>query len=139
MARLDVPLGETVRVPDSSAPLWCQVELRPSVRGRLRNVVLRPSRVLMEYTTADGTRSAFVVPAMMSSGFLLSPAVRTTAAFAILTTHGVVPPDGRVRTIRLIPELEGNFEQRVRVQFARVAEISEVSSGTEPRQVPLTP
>jgi len=120
VARLEATQGGMVLVPESSAPLWCQVELRPSIQGRLRNLLLRPSRVTMEYTTDDTTRSAVVVPAMMRGGFLLSPVVRTTAAFGELMTSEIVPPRSRVRTIRFIPEIEGDFEQPVTIRFARI-------------------
>jgi hypothetical protein len=120
VASLEALQGGVVLVPESSAPLWCQVQLRLSIQGGLRNLLLRPSRVMMEYTTKEGTASALVVPAMMPGGFLLAPAVRTTAGFAALMTNRLVPPESRVHSIRFIPEIAGDFEERITIRLACV-------------------
>ena len=110
VASLEALQGGVVLVPESSAPLWCQVQLRLSIQGRLRNLLLRPSRVMMEYTTKEGTASALVVPAMMPGGFLLAPAVRTTGRLCSTDDE----PSGPSRIARAFDSLHPRDRRRLR-------------------------
>ncbi|HEY1231359.1 MAG TPA: hypothetical protein VGF26_28995, partial [Ramlibacter sp.] len=67
--------GTQFRLP-SSGPLWAEIDVRPTVLGRLAGLVFKvpPLTLVMRY--ADGSRKTYrFVPGLARSGFLLSPTV----------------------------------------------------------------
>jgi hypothetical protein len=120
IATFETRIGTTIVTPDSDAPLWCSVDMRPSLIGTLRGTLLRPSRVQLDYTSGASHGHADVVPAMIRGGFLLSPLVRDNAAFARLMQRAPVPPDARIRTIRIAADDAADFDPRITVHISRV-------------------
>ncbi|MEP9368689.1 hypothetical protein [Xanthobacter sp. VNH20] len=69
-------LRETMAVPATPHPLFVTMDLRPTLFGRLLNLVFRAPPVFLELKTAAGHEVTFrLIPAMARAGFFLSPII----------------------------------------------------------------
>jgi hypothetical protein len=78
----EAQLGVPFEVPEGI--VFAKVELRPTLFGRLLNVIFRPPEIRLILELANGsTRDFRVISTMMETGFLLSPLVETTPSLAL--------------------------------------------------------
>ena len=83
--RASYKLGQRIALPDSQRQLFANFDIKPTLRGRLAGVLLKPEPLYITVTLKNGSQSRFtVIPNMARSGFLLSPLVRNTAEFGLL-------------------------------------------------------
>lgn len=91
-------VGERVAVAGHDADdLWLEIDLRPSLQGRLESVVLRPPpcSIRLWSDAADDQGRSFNAPAaMLAAGFVASPLLESTADIAAALTSG---PTRRLR------------------------------------------
>jgi len=103
--------GSTVSIPQQDGLLFAEVELKPTLAGRLLNTLFSPPQLQIKVGLADGSVKKFrVVSAMMKTEFLLSPMVSDTKDFAALMTkanQGAHLP--RVQTISITPSYGGSL------------------------------
>ena len=93
--------GDTIAIPASDGLLFAQIDLRPTLAGKLLIALYRPPQLRMTLTLEDGEKRSFrVVSSMMRTKFLLSPLVDSTAEFAALM--GGEQRANRERTVRTI-------------------------------------
>jgi hypothetical protein len=89
--------------------LWLELDLEPSLLGRLRNLLFKPPLVELTLSLEDGqTFTHRLVPGMARTGFVLSPYINRTEQFAALNT-GAGP---RVTSITLGPAKLGGVYYR---------------------------
>ena len=103
-ARLTGQLNETLKLPDSTEPIFAVVELHPTLFGRLVAFVYKPAilRIILELD--NGTSRDFrMVSGMGKAGFLLSPLVQNTRDFAMLLEDSSYLSDHRVKAVRITP------------------------------------
>ncbi|WP_427915037.1 hypothetical protein ACPWT1_09015 [Ramlibacter sp. MMS24-I3-19] len=68
-------LGTPFRLP-AAGPLWAEIDVSPTVLGRLAGLVFKLPPLTLVVRYADGSRKTFrFVPSMARAGFLLSPTV----------------------------------------------------------------
>ena len=82
-ARRSVALGKEVPMPSvGNASIRLRASARPSLLGRLRGVLYKPSALYLVSSTADGRRVRHrLVPAVLESGFIISPHIESTADY----------------------------------------------------------
>jgi hypothetical protein len=75
--------GESVTVPTAGGPIFAEINLEPTLFGRLVATVFKPTQVRIVLKLPDGTKRDYrVLPNMMKTGFFLSPLVEDTKDFA---------------------------------------------------------
>jgi hypothetical protein len=80
--------GKTVAIPATNGLLFAEVELKPTLLGRLLTAVLNPPQLHIVLHLRNGQTKRYRVAAnMMSTGFLLSPFVNNTKDFASLANE----------------------------------------------------
>jgi hypothetical protein len=103
--------GATVALPETDGPLFAEVDLEPTLAGRLLTVLFKPPQLRIVLGLANGTTRRYrVVPNMMKTGFLLSPLVSNTNEFASLV-NGIngSQEKGRVESISIAPSYGGSL------------------------------
>ncbi len=101
--------GENVEIPDRSGVYFAQVALKPTAAGKAMLAFLNPPQLRIVLNLVNGqTRSYRVVAEMMSTGFLLSPAVSNDAEFASLLTGSPEMQGERVRSFSIEPTYGGS-------------------------------
>lgn len=71
--------------PWADGLLWMEMDIRPTLLGRLRSFLFKPPLLMLTVTTDAGNTQTFrIAPGLTASGFLLSPLIETTDQFALL-------------------------------------------------------
>lgn len=80
----DLAFGQTLSLADlSDRQLWTRITIEPTLIGRLIGFLYKPPRVNMTVVDPAGVKSEFQLPLPMArSGFILSPVIEDTGAFA---------------------------------------------------------
>jgi hypothetical protein len=87
--------GKTVAIPETNGLLFAAIDLKPTLLGRLLTVAFNPPQLHIVLHLSNGqTKRYRVVAGMMSTGFLLSPFVSDTKAFASLADGMNSPESG---------------------------------------------
>jgi hypothetical protein len=74
--------NQYVAIPKTNAPIFAQLDIEPTLLGKLRGIVYKYPDLAMDVRLRNGkTRSYRVVSGMMQSGFFLSPLVGNTKGF----------------------------------------------------------
>jgi hypothetical protein len=77
--------GESVHLPQSSQPLFVQIEIKPTILGRIASVLFKPNRLQITLELNNGMKKKYrIVAGMAKSGFLISPLIENTAEFGML-------------------------------------------------------
>jgi len=80
-------LGEKVTLPATNPMLFAEIELPPTLWGRLSMLLFKPDPLYIEVTLVNGENKAYrFIPSMARTGFVLSPLVESTVEFAQLAT-----------------------------------------------------
>lgn len=78
-------LGEEVALPSDAGLLWAELDVRPTLLGRLVSVVYKLPRLRIAVTRADGAVAELrYIASMGRAGFLLQPLVAGTPDFLVL-------------------------------------------------------
>jgi hypothetical protein len=77
--------GESVTLPYSSQPIFAQIEIRPTILGRIASVFWKPSQLQITLELKNGTKKQYrIVAGMAKSTFMISPLIEKTADFGML-------------------------------------------------------
>lgn len=102
-------IGEKVELPDRPGLFFAQVVLKPTMAGKAMLVLLNPPQLRIVLNLANGqTKSYRVIGKMMTTGFLLSPAVSNDAEFTSLMTGSDAAQKERVRSFSIEPIYGGS-------------------------------
>lgn len=96
--------GETVNLPHSSQPIFAQVEITPTILGRLANIFFKPSQLLITLELKSGIKKQYrIISGMIKSGFLISPLIENTAEFGMLYGKNYFLDGKLVKSIKIAP------------------------------------
>jgi hypothetical protein len=74
--------GEDVAIPISSAPIYAELNLKPTVLGKVLGLGFKPPQLKLTANLKDGTSNSYrVLSNMMKAGFFISPLVKNTRDF----------------------------------------------------------
>jgi hypothetical protein len=77
--------GEKVNVPLRRQPILSEIEIRPTIMGRLANIFFKPDQLVITIELKNGIKRQYrIVSDMAKSGFLISPLIENTDNFAFL-------------------------------------------------------
>jgi hypothetical protein len=104
-------IGSTVSIPNADGLLFAEVDLKPTMAGRLLTAFFSPPQLRIVLGLADGTTKKYrVVSNMMSTGFLVSPFVANTKDFAALAAQNTGQQKAeKVGSISISPSYGGSI------------------------------
>jgi len=77
--------GESISLPDSSRPIFVQMEIEPTVIGRLASIFYKSSHLAITLVNNNGMKSKNrIISGMAKSGFLISPHIENVTEFSLL-------------------------------------------------------
>ncbi|MFG1465346.1 hypothetical protein V5F77_20905 [Xanthobacter sp. DSM 24535] len=119
-----VRLREKVPLPATTQPIFVTMNIRPTLLGRVMNLVFRTPPVFLELDMADGSARRFrLIPGMARDGFLISPLVTRTDDFLRLAAGGDATLAGpQPVSFRIVTSGLGtrSYEAEVPVTFYRL-------------------
>ena len=82
-------LGQWFNLPKVGEPLWAEIDVRPTLLGRIFGALFKRPQLHILFRYEDGQTETFrYVPAMGHSGFVVSPVIHNTTDFAALLMKG---------------------------------------------------
>jgi hypothetical protein len=123
------PIRKPINVPPANkGPIWVEIDLHPSLLGRICAAALKTHRVHLKCLQRDGTFTRFVMPPEMGrSGFWLSPVVRDAPTLSGLAATRWDEPAARrlwarqgVKNITIDTPNRRLFQTPVEVRFFRL-------------------
>jgi len=77
--------GLIVALPEVDAPLFAEVDLKPTLLGKLLMVLFKPPQLNIKLNLKNGESTSYrVISNMMTTGFIVSPLVSNTQEFEYL-------------------------------------------------------
>jgi hypothetical protein len=104
-------LGSTITLPEADGPLFAEIDIKPTMLGRLLTALFNPPQLGMVVHLRNGSSGEYrVVSDMMRTGFILSPLVRNTSDFVSLATGDKkVENAAKVDSISIAPSYGGSI------------------------------
>lgn len=82
LGQADTRMGQPVRIPDFNGQVYMTVKVRPSMLGKLKSLLFKPSYLLGRLTFKSGQILEYrVISGMMQTPFLVSPLVESSREF----------------------------------------------------------
>lgn len=76
---------ETVKLPESDQPVFAQIEIKPTILGRITGILFKPSPLKITIELKNGIKKQFgIITTMAKSGLMLSPLIENTTEFGML-------------------------------------------------------
>lgn len=117
---VEFQLGDEVEIPDAGLPVWAEVEIQPSLLGRIVNVAykLPQLRIALKLAAADhAVRDYRYIRNIGASGFLISPVVETTSDFRALRLSTSSMQEKRANSMRIYSTSNWLFSEKATVHF----------------------
>lgn len=96
--------GESVNLPHSSQPIFAQIEIKPTLLGRIASIFFKPSQLQITLELKNGMRKQYrIIAGMAKSGFLISPLIENTAEFGMLYGKNGFLEGKLVKSIAIAP------------------------------------
>jgi len=119
LARLAARMGTPIQIPTEEGPLWAEIDLTPTIFGRVGLFLLKIPPVTLTLILEDGRIMHHrYIPAMGHRGFLLSPYIQTTDDFA--TFAAGIHQANRVRSIQFDTSGTGMWHNQFEVRLRRL-------------------
>lgn len=102
-------VGAEVLIPRSVHPVFAEIEIKPTLMGRLMGIAYKPPQLKLRLKQGDGSQLEYrVIANMMESGFFLSPVIKNTKDFVILATGNqqLLTP---LESIQFVPPYGGSL------------------------------
>lgn len=95
-------LNSWVELPNIQQKLFASIDIKPSLLGKLKNILFKSSHLGIAVRLADGSTKYFrLVAGNVSSNFLLSPLVENTEQFSLLYKDPALLSKNRIEAISI--------------------------------------
>lgn len=103
--------GEEVFLPSTNLPMYAEIDLKPTLLGKISSILFKPPQLKLTLKLKDGTVKDYRVLAnMMQSGFFVSPLIKDSKDFVLLATgNQIYLANNIVESITITPEYGGTF------------------------------
>lgn len=80
-------IGRDLVLPITSEPMFAEIDLKPTLLGKLLGIVFKPPQLKLTLKLKSGPKKNYrVISNMMQSGFFISPLIKNTKDFELLAT-----------------------------------------------------
>jgi len=78
-------LGQSIALPQDAAPIWAEIDVRPTLPGSLITFLFKPPPLHITYVFANGATQTYrYIAGMGAAGFLAAPLVQSITDFTAL-------------------------------------------------------
>jgi hypothetical protein len=114
-------IGDVIPVPPTSSAIFAEIDMRPSLLGRLASLFFKPPSLDLEVVTASERHKYRFVPGMARPSFPLSPLVKSTEEFLLFAARqpGFLAME-RVESIRMRTHSRAYWASRFSLRLSEV-------------------
>jgi hypothetical protein len=116
--------GETVELPPASGPIFAEIEIKPTLLGRIQSFLFKPSQLAIKLEQKNGAIKYYsIIAEMTKSRFMISPLVTTSTEFKALYDADGAQNDNQVKSLRLmvIPSVFNLWNADYTISFSQIA------------------
>lgn len=117
-------IGDEIPLPNTRAPIMVSIAMKPTIIGKLLDFFYRPPLSQLSVAYENGTVEKYrLIPAMASEGFLVSPLVRTSDDYLLVSTgHSDNPELNHAKSIRVQVGFGGSlsYEPQMQIKFSEL-------------------
>ncbi len=114
----DGELGAPLPIEFGPDPVFLSLDVKPTLLGRIADLLLKPSFLYLGVTTTQGTEQIFrLIPAIAREGFIVSPVVRTNRDFVRLAEGTSAENMQRVKSLRVFAGFGGKFTYEPTISY----------------------
>jgi hypothetical protein len=113
IAEMEVPVrlssgthmfGERINVPGSGQFIFAQIEISPTIWGRIANILFKPNQLNITLELTNGIKKQFrLVRGMAKTNVLISPLIETTTEFHMLFGEKMILNGKQVKSLAITP------------------------------------
>lgn len=131
LAQATLRFGEAFSPPETGAdPLWCEIDVQPSLLGKIRAFLYKPPFLQISVTDSTGfTASYRMVSGMARAGFLLSPYFSSNYQISRFA-QGADAVRVTKFTVELDPSYARYFRPEIKVRLAKLAPFTRTNNAT---------
>jgi hypothetical protein len=114
--------GQSISVPDNKGLIFVEIDLKPTLLGRLMNILFKTSELHIQVLLENGQSKDYrIIPGMAKSGFILSPLVENTKDFETLISKQNIDKLSQVKTFTIAPVAQfWQWNQKFSIEFKDV-------------------
>jgi hypothetical protein len=102
--------GENVVLPRINRPIFAKIEIKPTIIGRLANILFKTSELQITLELNSGIKKQYrLIAGMARSGFVISPLIENTTEFSILYRNDRFLNDKLVKSVAIETRGGGNI------------------------------
>ncbi len=123
--------GTTVPVPAlGEHPVWMELDLRPTLLGRLRSFLYKLPLVNIAVTDTAGFKNTYrLIPAMAGAGCFISPSLTSAYNIRRYVNEGIAPHVAAI-SVEVPPHLRRYYQPAIAVRFYRLPPIPRGAAAT---------
>jgi hypothetical protein len=113
-----------VELPPSSGPIFAEIEIKPTLLGRIQSFLFKPSQLAIKLEQKNGAIKYYsIIAEMTKSRFMISPLVTTSTEFKALYDADGALNDNQVKSLRLmvIPSVFNLWNADYTISFSQIA------------------
>ena len=97
-------LDEIVALPLSTKTIYAEIDLKPTLIGRLMSIFFKSDKINITVEFDNGKSvSTYLIPAMAKSGFIISPYIESTSDFLFLFDDRHPLQNKTIKSIKISP------------------------------------
>jgi hypothetical protein len=114
--------GQPISVPDNKGLIFVEIDVTPTLLGRLMNILFKTSTLHIQVLLENGQSKDYrMIPGMAKSGFILSPLVENTKDFETLISKKSSDTLTRVKAFTVAPVNQfWQWNQKFTIEFKDV-------------------
>lgn len=116
--------GESVGLAEASQPVFAQIEIKPTILGRLASIFFKTSQLQITFDLKNGLKKKYrLIAGMAKSGFLMSPLIESTTEFGMLYGKKGFLDGKLVRSVAISPMDGGSmlWNDEYTVTFSQIS------------------
>jgi hypothetical protein len=124
---------------DNHQPLWLNIDLQPSLLGRIRSFLYKPPQVMLRILSTDGHARDYLMPLPLGrNGFVINPIIEDYIDYMHFAGNS---PEKRVRavTLKIAPADEKFFAPVARLDVSRIPVTAAGQGFFPPTTAPVFP
>ncbi|MBU3624384.1 hypothetical protein [Polynucleobacter sp. AP-Latsch-80-C2] len=113
-------IGKKVIPPKNNGLVYMQLDIEPTLSGRLLNIFFKSSELrMMVYLKSGAVRNYRIIPSMAKTGFILSPLIENSVEFSSLFLDPKILAPNEVESFAIYPENKAwAWKQAFKIQFS---------------------
>jgi hypothetical protein len=95
-------LGEEISVPDANTPIFVELDIKPTLIGRLANILFKPPKLKIKLVLTTGISKEYrIISGLSKSGFIISPLIEYTPEFSLLYANSSLLQNKKVKSFSI--------------------------------------